>query len=111
MVPGCVEGIKQLKECYDLVVVTSRQHILKNKTIKFINETFPDCFKDIVFGNHYGMEGCKMSKKDMCKQVNAFCLIDDSLKYAKDVYCIYNYNKIVFIDIREDIIVWRLCLE
>lgn len=86
LVPGCVEGIKKLKEHYDLFIVTSRQHILKDNTVNFINNTFPNCFKDIVFGNHYGIEGSKISKKDMCKQVNAFCLIDDSLKYAKDVY-------------------------
>jgi uncharacterized HAD superfamily protein len=33
-------------------------------------------------GNHYGTEGVKRSKPDMCKDIGAVLLIDDSLDYA-----------------------------
>lgn len=85
LVPGSVEAINKLKEYYDLVIVTSRQLSIVDKTIEFINKNFPNCFKDILFGNHYGDSGEKVSKEELCKKIGAFCLVDDSLKYSKNV--------------------------
>lgn len=91
---------------FELVIVTSRQFIIADETRKWIARHFPeDMFKEIVFGNHWGLEGRKISKAELCKRVGASILIDDSLTYAADVSesgikCLlfdldgkYNWNK------------------
>ena len=45
---------------------------------------FPGIFTGVLFGNHWGTEGAKESKPDMCKRIGAVTLIDDATKYVQD---------------------------
>ncbi len=83
-IAGAVEALRALKEKYALYIVTSRQLFLEEATREWINLYFPNIFTGIAFGNHYSNEGKKRSKLDMCREIGACLLIDDSAKYAKE---------------------------
>ena len=87
VVPGALEGLKQLRDLgFDLVVVTSRQLVIQEATKVWLAKHFPsDTFQQVVFGNHWGREGRKIKKVDLCKQLGASVLIDDSLSYCNEV--------------------------
>ncbi|KAF0973890.1 hypothetical protein FDP41_007277 [Naegleria fowleri] len=76
--------LQSLSTKYKLVIVTSRQHKLKEQTQMFLQKYFPNTFAEILMGNHYGETGqTQMTKPEMCRQLNAVLLIDDSLKYCQ----------------------------
>lgn len=80
------EMSKQLKERYDLHLVTSRQNKLEEITRMWIQTHYPDTFTEIHFdNNHYCGPGQKsIPKSELCKAIGAVLLIDDSLTYAID---------------------------
>lgn len=86
LVDGCIKGLQVLKEAgHDLHVVTSRQLFLEAQTRKWLALHFGDgFFNTIHFGNHWGKEGKKVSKPDLCKQIGAGVIIDDSVGYCWD---------------------------
>eukprot|EP00612_Vaucheria_litorea_P001644 CAMPEP_0171456040 /NCGR_PEP_ID=MMETSP0945-20130129/2692_1 /TAXON_ID=109269 /ORGANISM="Vaucheria litorea, Strain CCMP2940" /LENGTH=182 /DNA_ID=CAMNT_0011981397 /DNA_START=29 /DNA_END=575 /DNA_ORIENTATION=- len=55
---------------------------LADLTEKWLLKNFGSIFKTINFGNLYGSEGLKRNKSEMCRDVGAEVIIDDSLKYA-----------------------------
>lgn len=87
LVPGALEGVRSLKERgFDLVVVTSRQLIIEKITREWIGRHFPDnTFQAVAFGNHWGLDGRKVGKAQLCKEMGASVLIDDSLAYTEEV--------------------------
>ena len=87
VVPGAKEAMLQLRAMgFDLVVVTSRQLAIQDATRKWLNRHFPsDLFREVAFGNHWGLEGRKIRKVDLCRELQASVLIDDSLTYVREV--------------------------
>ena len=85
LVPGAVEGVTELKtRGYSLSIVTSRQHVIEDHTRKWIARNFPgNLFDAVLFGNHWGTEGKKISKPQLCQSIGASAMIDDSLGYAQ----------------------------
>jgi uncharacterized HAD superfamily protein len=83
-IPAALESLRQLSQRFDLQVVTARQNKLKEPTIRWVDAHFPGIFSNIHFGNHYSTEGKKRSKSEMCLEIGAVALIDDSFSYAKD---------------------------
>eukprot|EP01080_Neovahlkampfia_damariscottae_P005889 gene5889-9717_t len=83
-IKGAYEQLQELKQDFKLVIVTSRQHQLREDTESFIQKYYPDTFDEMLFGNHYGKVGKKMTKSEMCKSIGAELLIDDNLHYAND---------------------------
>ncbi len=93
-VDGALEALIDLKDNgYELHVVTARHEGVKQDTINWINKYYPNIFQEIHFGNHYSKLGKNRKKSEICRDINATVLIDDSWKYAKDLasnqqYCI-----------------------
>uniref|UniRef100_A0A7S0XC39 CN hydrolase domain-containing protein n=1 Tax=Chromulina nebulosa TaxID=96789 RepID=A0A7S0XC39_9STRA len=83
-VSGSYDALKLLKQDFSLHIVTSRQHIVEDLTRQWIYKNYPDIFDEIHFGNHYTKNGISRSKSDICKDINALLLVDDSLIYAKN---------------------------
>jgi 5'(3')-deoxyribonucleotidase len=81
-VPFAFEMLQQLREDFELHIVTSRQHKIEESTLHWINTYYPDIFTKVHFGNHYTRDGKSRSKPDMCREIGAVLLIDDSLVYA-----------------------------
>lgn len=75
-----------LKGDYDLHIVTSRQFAIQDLTVKWVEQYFPGIFSKLHFGNHYSKEGKVRSKPEICREIGAVLLIDDSLQYAMDCY-------------------------
>mmetsp|Transcript_5109 Transcript_5109/g.8925 ORF Transcript_5109/g.8925 Transcript_5109/m.8925 type:complete len:230 (+) Transcript_5109:316-1005(+) len=83
-ISGAQEGILQLSKYFRLVCVTSRQLIVEEETRKWLTKFYPGLFSDVLFGNHWGVQGRKVSKSELCRIINAVALIDDSLDYARE---------------------------
>ena len=83
-VKGALEALQWLKDetGAELHIVTSRQHAIADRTRYWIDTHFPGIFKEVHFGNHYSSSGQKRSKPEMCQDIGALVIIDDSQKYA-----------------------------
>eukprot|EP00245_Coleochaete_scutata_P010577 TRINITY_DN3742_c0_g1_i1.p1 TRINITY_DN3742_c0_g1~~TRINITY_DN3742_c0_g1_i1.p1 ORF type:complete len:410 (+),score=60.99 TRINITY_DN3742_c0_g1_i1:138-1367(+) len=81
-IPGAIQALLRLQtECH-LVVVTSRQHVIRKPTLEWIDVHYPGIFKEVHFGNHYALEGVARPKSEICKSLGVEILIDDNPKYA-----------------------------
>lgn len=84
IIPGAYESLSRLSAHVDLVVVTSRQHVIQDVTLDWIDRHFPGLFQEVYFGNHFAMQGTSRKKSDICKSIGAHVLIDDNPGYAID---------------------------
>ena len=87
VLPGAQEGVKQLSCLGDLQLVTARQHSLREITTAWVNKHFGIDGSKIHMANHYDRSASapRRTKGEICKEINAAVLIDDSLEYALDV--------------------------
>lgn len=85
-IPHAYEILQELQSwnIFDFVIVTSRQTIIEKATRQWIDKHFPGIFSEMRFGNIYGAVGKKFTKPEMCKELRAEILIDDSLKYGRE---------------------------
>jgi extradiol dioxygenase family protein len=81
-IPHAIDILQELKQDYELHVVTSRQFAIQERTLQWIETHYPNIFTEIHFGNHYSREGKVRSKPEICRDIGAVLLIDDSLQYA-----------------------------
>ncbi|KAG5190639.1 hypothetical protein JKP88DRAFT_232053 [Tribonema minus] len=82
IIAGAKEVLKKYADRFDFHVVTSRQNLLEAETLRWLKHWYPGVFRGVEFGNHYAQEGIHRSKPDMCKEIGACLLIDDSMRYA-----------------------------
>ena len=66
-------------------VVTARQHSIEAQTRQWLHRHYPHIFSSILLGNHFSHAGRQRSKADMCQEVGARVLIDDSATHARAV--------------------------
>lgn len=81
-IPGAREALIQLKESFELHIVTARQYIVQEQTLSWIERHFPDLFTAVHFGNQFSRDGVSRSKAQICREIHASALIDDNLTYA-----------------------------
>lgn len=79
-VAAAAEALATIKKDNELYIVTSRPDSLKDATISWIEQYYPDTFTDIYFADYV----LKKKKSDICKQLGATYIIEDSLDYARD---------------------------
>lgn len=84
VIPGAFESLRRLKDGHELVVVTSRQHVIREPTLEWIDRHFPSIFDAVHFGNHFALEGTSRKKSEICHAVGAQVLIDDNPNYAME---------------------------
>ncbi|KAI9350719.1 hypothetical protein BDR26DRAFT_851392 [Obelidium mucronatum] len=80
VVPGAFEALSVLKDHYDLSFVQKETH-------EFVKLNYPNIFKEVHFANHFltPEEAARMvskTKGELCKEVGATILIDDSLHHV-----------------------------
>lgn len=80
--PGALHSLQRLKAVSDLVVVTSRQHVIQKPTLQWLELHYPGIFEEVHFGNHWALEGISKSKSEICRELGAKVLIDDNPIYA-----------------------------
>ncbi|KAF8592029.1 hypothetical protein K439DRAFT_1325918 [Ramaria rubella] len=87
---GAVESMKVLKhKTYRLAIVTTRSITLRKETLAWVDTWFPDVFENIYFSgdfvvskddSHHGNIEKRLSKGEICRQLSASLLIDDSVE-------------------------------
>jgi FMN phosphatase YigB (HAD superfamily) len=83
LIPGAIEAINELKERFDLVVITSRyaQGAI-DATPDWLEEHFPQVFKRVEFVVDWNA-GWKMPKGAIAEKLGASYLIDDSYTHCQ----------------------------
>jgi hypothetical protein len=83
----------------ELVVVTSRQLDIEEATKAWLHRHYPDVFSAVRFGHHYGKADDNRkpkTKAELCAELGATVLIDDSLIYANQ--CSASIDHVVLFD-------------
>lgn len=81
-IPGAQQTLNNLSSFCDLSVVTSRQNVIKDHTIEWLEKHYSGLFKEIHFGNHFALDGESKPKSEICRSMGAKVLIDDNPRYA-----------------------------
>ncbi|KAK7411786.1 hypothetical protein VNO78_03225 [Psophocarpus tetragonolobus] len=81
-IPGAQMALQKLSRFCNLSVVTSRQNVIKDHTLEWIEKHFSGLFEEIHFGNHFALDGVSRPKSEICRSLNAKVLIDDNPRYA-----------------------------
>ncbi len=84
-VTGAQEAIARIGKKHELHIITSKPDYLREATEKWIERFYPDSFKRIHFTNQFHSESIKRTKAQVCKEIGATILIDDSLENARNV--------------------------
>jgi 5' nucleotidase, deoxy (Pyrimidine), cytosolic type C protein (NT5C) len=84
VIPEARETLTRLSNVCELVVVTSRQHVIQDATLAWLDAHYPGLFSEVYFGNHFAMTGTSRKKSDICRSIGAAVLIDDNVGYARD---------------------------
>ncbi|KAI8463076.1 MAG: hypothetical protein J3K34DRAFT_527293 [Monoraphidium minutum] len=84
VIPGAFGALQRLSSWADLVVVTSRQHVIQDATLEWIDRHYPGTFSEVYFGNHFALEGASRKKSEICASIGAHVLVDDNVGYALD---------------------------
>ena len=84
--PDSIDVVKELKrQGHTLHVITARQHKIATQTKDWINTHFPNLFEDVIITNEAAFGNTNPLKKvDVCKQLNAHVIIEDSHSNACD---------------------------
>jgi len=82
VIAGSLECLTNLKQKSRLYVMTGRQHIVRAKTEKWIEQNFPGIFTDVILTNSFTKN--EVSKAELCKILNIGLLIDDNLPVCYD---------------------------
>jgi hypothetical protein len=64
---GAFETLCSLSQGNDLVVVTSRQHVIQDLTLEWLDRHYAGLFEEVYFGNHFALQGASRKKSDICK--------------------------------------------
>lgn len=80
--PGAQRALNKLSRFCTLSVVTSRQNVIKDHTIEWLEKHYPGLFEEIHFGNHFALDGESKPKSEICRSMGAKVLIDDNPRYA-----------------------------
>ena len=83
-IPGAFDSLSRLRSECELMVVTSRQHIIQQPTLDWLEAHFPGVFGAVHFGNHFALEGVSRKKSEICNSIGAHVLIDDNPSYAME---------------------------
>jgi uncharacterized HAD superfamily protein len=84
VIPGAWESLKRMNAMDNISfnVVTSRQDVIQEHTLEWIDRHFEGVFSAVHFGNHFALEGTSRKKSEICTEINARLLIDDNPSYA-----------------------------
>ncbi|KAF3792235.1 hypothetical protein EJ110_NYTH00304 [Nymphaea thermarum] len=81
-IPGAQQALVNLSKVCKFAVVTSRQNVIKEHTLTWIERHYPGLFQEVHFGNHFALDGKARPKSEICRSLGADVLIDDNPRYA-----------------------------
>jgi len=65
--PVVESGQHELTAIFVYFMIRSRQNVIKDHTIEWIEKHFSGLFQDIHFGNHFALDGVSRPKSDICR--------------------------------------------
>ena len=77
-------GLKKLAENYNLIAVTARNPRFGQQTKQWLGHHFPDIFGDIVMIGYAPAMEQPVTKAEVCEQLGAIALIDDSVSHVTE---------------------------
>eukprot|EP00897_Mesotaenium_endlicherianum_P007954 jgi/Mesen1/7187/ME000037S06546 len=83
-IPGARAALERLSSYCQLIVVTSRQHVIQEPTLEWLEHHYPGIFSSVHFGNHFALKGTARPKSEICKELGLEVLIDDNPRYATE---------------------------
>lgn len=95
-IPGSIENIEVLSRNNDLVVITSRQNDISQKTLNWIDRYFKNGFSGIFFTNDNSRHGDIINKSQICINSGVDFMIEDYLIYAAE--CAKSVKKVFLLD-------------
>lgn len=82
---GSAGAIQRLGEKYDLVVVTARHPQFAGHTEQWLERRLPNAFSGVEFIGYAAVMGEAAKKKiDVCRELGAIALIDDSVGHVTE---------------------------
>ncbi len=82
VIPGSLEALQILKQNFKLVIITARKKEVMDMTLVWAEKHFPNIFDGVHFAQVWEEGQQKITKADLCRQVDASFLIDDSLEHC-----------------------------
>lgn len=79
--PGAIDAIRYLEKLYELTVVSSRHAALLPLTKEWLEEHFPNTFKEVHFVELWGGRD-KITKAKICRDIGASYLVDDNIEHC-----------------------------
>lgn len=76
-------AIRQLAKKYRMVVITSRDDLVRETTHLWLEKHFKDLFAETHFTAMYSLKGKAKHKADIAKEIGVNYLIDDSLEHIE----------------------------
>lgn len=86
LVIGAKEAITEIAKEHELFVISGRPESLRERTITWLDNNFPNCFKDVFITNTYSFEKNHkhVTKSSFCFEHGATLLIDDQLVFSEE---------------------------
>lgn len=75
-------AIHRLNERFEIHPVTARHPMFRKVTHEYLTEHFGDVFKEITLVGHAATMDILRSKAEVCQELGAFALIDDSVSHV-----------------------------
>lgn len=85
IIHGAYEALKQLKDRYRVIALTSRRSSTTQVTKDWLQQNYPDIFEDIIFCGFYDKNqsaNLHLTKGDIAKNLGVDFLIDDQPKHV-----------------------------
>jgi len=83
LIPGATEFVQQLASQHELYIITARQRVAEAITYTYLEKSFPGVFRDVLFANHYSIDGSPArTKGELCEQAGCELIIDDDARHA-----------------------------
>jgi len=95
-IPGSLENIGYLSKNNDLIVITSRQNDISEKTLGWIDSHFKNMFSGVFFTNQNSLHGQCENKSDICRRSGVDFMIEDYIDYAAE--CAKSVKKVFLLD-------------
>ena len=85
LLPGAEFAINELRKRFDIILITSRSGDLEGVTRSWLKDNFGNHGIKLYFAknNRYSTESEKKSKGQLCKELGASLLIDDSVQHCE----------------------------
>ena len=86
VVKGALEGVNKLSKEHSLHIITSRPHIINNKTNRWIQKHFQNKIRSVHHTNQVSSKRSpKKLKSEICRELKLEVFVEDHVEYAADV--------------------------